>query len=130
MPIFPTDHGDALFWLLVAECTLEILLLLAWWVGMTGAFRKASRPAWAALIPVYNYCVLAQIAGRSWWWGLLSLVPCLGLIFLIVISIDVARAFGRSGAFAVGLFFLPFVFYPILGFGKSKYLGAQLPPIY
>jgi len=33
----------------------------------------------------------------------------------------IARRFGKGGLFAVGLIFLPFVFYPILAFGSASY---------
>jgi hypothetical protein len=35
----------------------------------------------------------------------------------------VARNFGKSGAFVVGMIFLPFIFFPILGFGSATYRG-------
>ena len=35
--------------------------------------------------------------------------------------ISLARQFGKSYRFAFGLIFLPFIFYPILAFGKLKY---------
>ena len=35
-----------------------------------------------------------------------------------------AKAFGKSGGFAVGLIFLPYVFYPILAFDGSVYQGV------
>lgn len=42
------------------------------------------------------------------------------------------KSFGKSEAFAVGLYFLSFVFFPILGFGDARYLGpvrtAGYPP--
>ena len=35
-----------------------------------------------------------------------------------------AEKFGKGGGFVVGLIFLPFVFWPILGFGDAKYMGG------
>lgn len=46
------------------------------------------------------------------------------ILFLIVevmYAIRTAKAFGKGGGFAVGLFFLPNIFWLILGFGKAKY---------
>ena len=36
-----------------------------------------------------------------------------------------ARAYGKSSGFAVGLFFLGSIFLCILAFGKSEYQGPQ-----
>ena len=72
----------------------------------------------------YNVVVLLQIAGRPLWWFLLMFVPFVNIIVTFVVVMDIARAFGRSAGFGIGLFFLGFVFYPILGFGDSEYEGA------
>lgn len=108
----------------VAVIVLEIAAL--WQV-----FVKAGEPGWAAIIPIYNLYVLLRVVGRPGWWLVLFLVgvivPFVGWILLIVVSIiiaiDLARSFGKSGAFAVGLFLLNFIFVPILGFGASRYVG-------
>jgi hypothetical protein len=94
-------------------------------------FVKAAQPGWAAIIPIYNLYILLKVIGRPPWWLLLFLagiiVPFLGWILLIVIgiiiAIDLAKSFAKSSGFAVGLFFLNFIFVPILGFGDSRYVG-------
>jgi len=101
------------------------LIFLAVMVLMTIAqwkvFEKAGHPGWACLIPVYNMVVLLRIAGRPEWWLLLMFVPLVNIGVGVLISLDLARRFGREEVFAVGLVLLPFVFYPILGFGDSAY---------
>lgn len=53
------------------------------------------------------------------------LLVCAESILLLVIqimyAIRTAKAFGKGGGYAVGLFFLPNIFWLILGFGKAKY---------
>ena len=39
--------------------------------------------------------------------------------------IDLAKAFGKGTGFGVGMFFLNFIFYPILGFGSATYSGEK-----
>ena len=39
----------------------------------------------------------------------------------IIFAVKLSRAFGHDGGFAVGLIFLPSIFFMILGFGKSQY---------
>jgi hypothetical protein len=36
-------------------------------------------------------------------------------------------AFGKGVGFAIGMIFLPFIFWPILAFGSSQYQGAAAP---
>lgn len=56
------------------------------------------------------------------------------LVFNIIIVVqgvllyDVARSFGKGLGFAIGLSVLPFIFWPILGFGKSEYRGPVAHP--
>lgn len=53
------------------------------------------------------------------------LTVCVEVILFVVVeimyAIRTAKAFGKGGGFAVGLFFLPNIFWLILGFGKAKY---------
>jgi hypothetical protein len=49
------------------------------------------------------------------------LIPLVNFILLIVVSIDAARKFGKGVGFGLGLAFLGFGFYPILGFGEATY---------
>ena len=49
------------------------------------------------------------------------LIPVVGFVVWIIVSIDVARHFGRGTGFGVGLALLPMIFYPVLGFGSDRY---------
>lgn len=86
-------------------------------------FKKAHRPGWAAIIPIYNTYVMLKIAGRSGWWILLFCIPLVNLVFIAIALYDLARSFGKGGGFAVGLFFLSPIFVPILGYGSATYFG-------
>ena len=93
--------------------------------GFWKTFAKAGQPGWAALIPFYNAYVLCRIAGRPGWWVILMLVPLVNIVIVGLVSVEVARAFGKSSGFAVGLMLLGFIFYPILGFGAAQYQGPS-----
>ncbi len=86
-------------------------------------FTKAGKPGWAALIPIYNLVVFLQIAGKPVWWILLSFIPFVSLVVWILVIDALSKSFGKDSWFTVGLFFLPFVFLPILGFGDAQYRG-------
>ncbi len=98
--------------------------------GVWKVFTKAGKPGWAAIIPIYNAVVLLEIAGKPTWWVILYLVPIVSLVIAIIVSIAVAENFGKSTGFGIGLAFLGFIFFPILGFGDAKYVGAAaVPPL-
>jgi hypothetical protein len=117
-----TQGGGAL-----AGCFGGVFLLI--WIallavviaGMWKVFVKAGQPGWAAIIPFYNLYVLTTIAGREILWFILLLIPLVNIIACIMLSLDIARKFGQSTGFGIGLAFLPFIFYPILGFGSAQY---------
>jgi len=104
-------------------CTVEIILFILWIVALWKIFSKAGQPGWAAIIPIYNLFIWCKIVGRPAWWLLLWLI-CFP-IFHIVLSIDLAKSFGKGVGFGIGLIFLPFIFAVILGFGSAQYRGPS-----
>jgi hypothetical protein len=86
-------------------------------------FSKAGKPGWAAIIPIYNIIVLLEIVGKPWWWLLLMLIPIVNIVLLIIVFHRLSLSFGHEVGFTLGLIFLGIIFFPILGFGSSKYLG-------
>ena len=55
------------------------------------------------------------------------LIPLVNLIIAIILNIDIAKNFGKGVGFGIGMIFLPFIFYPILGFGSAQYQGGAGP---
>ncbi|WP_414663972.1 DUF5684 domain-containing protein [Horticoccus sp. 23ND18S-11] len=107
-------------------CLAILIVVIA---GLWKVFVKAGHPGWAAIIPIYNVYILLKIAGRPGWWLLLFLVPVVSFVIAIFVAIDIAKAFGKSAGFGVGLAFLGPIFYPILGFGDATYRGQSVPPV-
>jgi hypothetical protein len=94
--------------------------------GMWATFQKAGKPGWAAIIPFYNIYVLLKVAGRPGWWLILLLIPFINIIFSLIVSVDVAKAFGKDAVFGViGLWLFSIIGYLILGFGDATYHGGQ-----
>lgn len=89
--------------------------------GQWKIFEKAGQPGWAAIIPIYNTWVLVvEVADRDALWFILSIfVP----FAIVVPMIDVAENFGKGTGYGLGLAFLPFIFYPLLGFSDARYQG-------
>ena len=111
--------GIGLFGMLIYLGVIVLIVASLWKV-----FAKAGQPGWACLIPIYNVYVLCKVAGKPGWWVLLMLIPIVNFIIFLLVSLGVAEQFGKGAGFGIGLFFLGFIFYPILAFGDSAYGGS------
>lgn len=98
-----------------------LVMIVAAIAGMWKVFEKAGQPGWAAIVPIYNLFVLLQIVNKPTWWIVLLLLPLINIVILIIVTIALAEKFGKGGGYAVGMVFLPFVFYPMLGFGDERF---------
>jgi len=125
-------------------CIAVLMIISSWCI-----FKKAGTGGWKALIPVYSDYTFYKIAWKGKYFFLMLFFAILGstaislseqlpeyavilyvvgiILNIIAIIIDIksivklAKIFGKSGGFAVGIIFLPVIFLPILGFGKAKY---------
>ena len=100
---------------------VAVILIIGFWK----IFTKAGQPGWAAIIPIYNIIVLLEIIGRPTWWIILCLIPCVNIVALIMINLDLAKVFGKGSGFGIGLILLPIIFVPILGFGDATYTNPK-----
>lgn len=116
--------GLAIFagvWLIVWLVIAVVLIVAMWKV-----FTKAGKPGWAAIIPIYNVIVELEIVGRPLWWVILFLIPFVNIVVAIIVSIDLAKSFGKSALFGVvGLVLFSIIGWLMLGFGDSKYIGPS-----
>ena len=68
------------------------------------------------------YVLITQVAGKQWWYFLLLFIPIVNFIVVIIINIEIAKAFGKTSLYGIfGLSFFAFIFYPLLGFGDAVY---------
>ena len=116
-------------------------------IGLWKVFKKSGEEGWKAIIPIYSDYILCKITGVSPWWVLIvvlvsglsgaissesdlaSIVSFLSSIvsiyFAVLVYVSLARAFGKSTGFAVGLILLNPIFLLILGCGESQFLGKK-----
>ena len=106
------------------ELFATVALTAVVFAGFWKVFEKAGEPGWAGIIPIYNLYVLVRISGNAWWWFILFFIPVINLLATVKISIDVAGKFNRGVLFGLGLTFISFIFYPVLGFGNYEYQDA------
>lgn len=95
-------------------------------VAMWKLFVKADEAGWKSIVPIYNTYTLFRIAGRNGWGFLLLFIPLVNIAVLVMISIDLAKHFGKDAFFGVvGLFFFSLIGYLMLAFGDAKYVGPK-----
>jgi hypothetical protein len=105
---------------------INLALFIFFIITMWKIFSKAGKSGWASLIPIYNLYILLKIANKPGWWLILYFIPVVNLFVYIFFSGSIARMFGKSTFFGIiMLAFFSFIGYPILAFGKSKYIGIN-----
>jgi len=113
--------------IIVMYIALIVLMTASWWV----LFTKAGQPGWASIIPIYNMYIMFKMIDKPGVWVVYMLIPIVNIICAITLCSQLAKVFGRGAGTAIGLFFLGFIFVPILAFGSAKYGGrtpATPPP--
>ena len=144
-------NADLLLPIILVLSALGAALFFFGIITLWHLFERAFVAGWRSLIPVYSGIVCYKLFWRPVWYfvtliiGLaifvmeivlllsshLYLIPSISLIILwiafivlrLVFSFKLSYAFAKSRAYALGLFFLPMIFYPMLAFGKSVYIG-------
>lgn len=109
--------------------TIMVIIAVIEIIGIWKIFTKAGKPGWASLIPIYREILLLEIVGKPWWWIFLLIFPCTSLIFAIWMINLLSKSFGQGVGFTLGLIFLGFIFYPLLGFGDYQYIGPGGIPL-
>ena len=119
-----------------------IVVLMA--VSMWRLFEKAGRAGWKCLIPIYNVVVLCRIgnvptlllifyllvyllAATLQICGTMLSIPMIFISFALSYYIygGVCEQFNKRDWFAIGTWFFPFIFFPILAFGSSEYQNPE-----
>lgn len=114
----------------IAGAAIYIAIAILVLVGFWKVLEKGGQPgAWALLfltVCLYPlaFIPICKMVGRPTWWVVLLYIPLVNIVVIAILSIDLAKSFGKSTAYGVGLWLLGFIFYPMLGFGDSRYVGT------
>lgn len=125
----------------LAAYTLEI-------IGKWKLLKKAGKKGWEAIIPYYNTWTLVEISECKWWFFLIIICSSMlsinfsynlneitqvsfdaldfigsivNIVAILCVNYNLSKKCNKDMGFAIGLTILPFIFYPILGFGDSKF---------
>jgi hypothetical protein len=123
--------GTAIFAMMACYGFMLLLGLVALGFAIAGAwkaFAKAGEPGWAVIVPIYNFMILSKIAGKGEGYGALVAVltafPCtapVGMVLFLLLLMEFVKPFGKGAGYAVGLWLLAPIFWPMLGFGSARY---------
>lgn len=107
---------------MLISIAIYILMLAANWK----MYQKMGRHGWESIIPGYNMYVLFEEVYGNGWRVFMLLIPFYGWIVLpIMLYVELAKRFGKSGGYGVGMFFLGFIFVTMLAFGSAKYMDGS-----
>lgn len=94
---------------------LSLLAIVSLWK----IFKKAGKPGWASIVPIYNIIVLLEITGLPLWYIVLFIIPFANIYVIFKVYIELAHKFGKSTGFGVATVFFSIICLPILAFSKS-----------
>lgn len=105
----------------VVGILIVLVLIAATWQ----IYEKAGEEGWKSVIPIYRSYIYYRIAMGDGWLFILGYIPIIGFVMRAVACYSLSRSFGHGLPFAVGLYFLPFIFEVYLAFGDDVYLGPN-----
>ncbi len=116
------DYGSASFII-----SAGLVLVLVWVLSLWQVFTKAGYEGWKCIIPIYNTYILSKIGSQPTWVFILAIIPVTSIIGMLLISITVAKSFGKSALFGIiGLWLFSFFGYMYLGWGQSEYKKLEV----
>ena len=69
---------------IVIGLAVGILVIVSLWI----IFKKAGKPGWASIVPIYNIIVLIQIVGLPLWYLVLLIIPFANIYAIFKIYIE------------------------------------------
>lgn len=112
---------------MIIATTIFYLTILSYFACFWKVFEKAGYPKWAGFVPIYNIWVWLRLMKKPWWWILILVIPGVNFILLIVMHLELVRAFGmRNWPQYLLAVFLPFVPIAMIAF-KDEIAYTGLP---
>jgi Family of unknown function (DUF5684) len=96
------------------------IFILIYFEALYFLFNKYKQTKAFFVLPVINKWKLIEITQKPKWYFWVLLIPFARLVPLFIINKQIAKDFGRETSFALGLTFLPSIFYGILGLNSDE----------
>ena len=90
--------------------------------SMQLVFMKMNKPWWASFVPFYNFYVMADAVYGPGLIRTLTIIPVVGQIVSLYLLYKLGDCFRKP---KIATLFLPFVMFPIIGFGESAFYGTN-----
>ncbi len=100
-------------------------------LGLAFIFRKAGRPAWGALIPVYNLYLWLKVINKPLWWFIFLAIPFINVFMIMLMLVETVKPFRQYAMYQQGAAVIfAFAYIPWLGLSKSQHYThpKYLPP--
>ncbi len=100
-------------------------------VGLWRVFEKAGVKGWWVLVPFVNIWKWVRIIDKKFWWFIYCMIPFLNVFVIMLMIVETDKCFRKNSLWYQLLSIIfPFVFLPMLGFGKkNEYTHPkELPP--
>ncbi len=107
---------------------LEVVVFGVWAVASWRVFKKAGQAGWKSLVPIYNFFIMAKMAKKKPLFAAGLFVPVWNVYVVYKVFEGIAKQFGKGAGTALGLLVAPFIFMPILAFGKAEFQRTIVPP--
>jgi len=112
--------GGLAVYYIICLAVCAVVIVAQWKI-----FTKAGEAGWKAIVPFVNCWTLFKIVTGSGARMFMTLIPVFGEIYFYIVMFKLAKAFGKSNGFGVGMIFLSPIFECILAFDNSEYIGPQ-----
>jgi len=113
------------YYLLGIVILIVLAIIILMFISLSKIFKKADKNYITGFIPFYNILVLLEVCNLSKIHFFLLFIPIINIIPIIIISKSLAEMFNQKTSFIIGLIFLPLIYYPILAFSSSRYIGIN-----
>lgn len=77
---------------------LLLALLLLYFPSLPILLDRAHRVPWKGYVPIWQYLEWLKLIKRPWWWLILLFIPGVNLVMLMVMNVELVKAFGRRDA--------------------------------
>lgn len=111
--------------IMIASLVTVVIIGLVMIISMYKIFKNSGEKGYKAFIPIYNIITLMKIVDMPLWYFILLFIPVVNIFITALMNVKLANKFNKSALFAVGLLFLPFIFYPVLAVVSSSKEGKE-----
>lgn len=108
---------------------LLALLLLSYFFTLPILIERAGGIKWKGYVPVLQYLEWLKLIKRPWWWVILMFIPGVNLVMLMIMNVELVKAFGRRTTKDQWLAaILPWYKIPRLAFSdkSAAYVGPEV----